>query len=79
MARFDPSGKLLWLKQFGTSQADGIFAVTVDKVGNVYAAGRTLGSLGGASRGDWDFFVVKFTPEGKRIFAKQYGTPFGTR
>lgn len=75
LARFDPSGKLLWLKQFGTSQADGIFAVTVDKSGNVYAAGHTLGSLGGASRGDWDFFVVKFTPEGKRIFAKQYGTP----
>ncbi|MEZ0322467.1 MAG: hypothetical protein ABWJ63_11200 [Thermus sp.] len=74
LAKFDPSGKLLWLRQFGTSSPEGIFGVAVDKAGNVFATGHTLGSLGGANQGDWDFFVAKFTPEGKRVFLKQYGT-----
>ncbi|SDF36215.1 Uncharacterized conserved protein [Thermus arciformis] len=76
VARFDPSGKLLWMRQFGTSQGEGIFALTTDSAGNVYATGHTFGSLGGKSHGDWDFFVVKFAPDGRRLFLKQYGTPF---
>lgn len=74
LAKFDPSGKLLWLRQFGTSSGEGVFGVAVDKAGNIYATGITLGSLGGPNRGDWDFFVTKYTPEGKRVFLKQYGT-----
>ena len=48
--------------------------MVVDRAGNVFVTGHTLGSLGGANQGDWDFFVARFTPEGKRVFLKQYGT-----
>lgn len=76
LAKFDPSGKLLWLRQFGTPLGEGVFALGVDSAGNVYATGHTLGSLGGRNQGDWDFFVAKFSPEGRRLFLKQHGTPY---
>jgi len=74
LAKFDPSGKLLWVRQFGSPLGDGIFALATDKSGNVYAAGHTLGSLGGPNQGSWDVFLAKFDPNGKRLFLKQYGT-----
>lgn len=62
LARFDPSGKLLWLRQFGTPLNDGVFGLTLDSAGNAYVTGHTLGSLGGANKGDWDFFRGQVHP-----------------
>jgi len=76
VAKFDPSGRLLWLRQFGTALGEGVSGITTDPQGNVYATGHTYGSLGGRSLGDWDFFVAKFDPNGKRLFLKQYGTRY---
>ncbi|MGQ9692869.1 MAG: SBBP repeat-containing protein [Thermaceae bacterium] len=74
LVKLDPSGKVLWTKRFGTGSNDGVFGLAVDAKGNLYIAGHTLGSLGGPNRGDWDFFVGKFDPSGKRLFLRQYGT-----
>jgi uncharacterized protein (TIGR03437 family) len=44
VARFDPSGKLLWSTYLGGSKSDGASAVALDASGNVIVTGSTLSS-----------------------------------
>lgn len=76
IARIRPDGTIDWLRQFGTTGADYLLAVTVDSVGNAFAAGWTSGTfpsqtLSGAS----DAFVVKFRPDGTQETLSQFGCP----
>jgi hypothetical protein len=43
VARFDASGNMLWVRQFGTSGPDGVNAVGTDAAGFVYVAGSITG------------------------------------
>jgi uncharacterized delta-60 repeat protein len=80
--KLNSSGALVWLKQLGaTTKAAGgsnaaddrCYSVAVDSSGNVYCAGLTYGSMGEASGGGADAFVVKFNSSGVLQWVKQLG------
>jgi hypothetical protein len=48
VAKYNASGVLQWLRQFGTTASDVANAVRVDSSGNVYVAGQTQGDINGA-------------------------------
>ena len=74
--KYDPNGKEIWARQFGTPDVDTAAGVAVDSAGNIYIAGDTLGSLPGqTSAGSYDAFVRKYDPNGKEIWTRQFGTP----
>ncbi len=81
LLKYDASGKLLWVSQFGTSDYDYGSGIAVDGSGNAYVAGRTAGSLAAANAGQFDAFLAKFDPTGKPLWTRQSGTTgldFGT-
>lgn len=69
------SGTVAWTQQFGTSNYDDVFDVTVDASGNAYVTGYTFGSLQGTNAGKDDIIVAKFSPTGQRAWLTQIGTP----
>jgi hypothetical protein len=73
--KYDPNGKEIWTRQFGTSDEDRARGVAVDSGGNFYIAGETGGSLPGqASAGKSDAFVRKYDPNGTEVWTRQFGT-----
>jgi hypothetical protein len=66
VAKFDDSGAVVWIRQFGP---DGLWTgaatgegIVVDGSGNVCIAGDTLGDLGGPSQGGSDAFIMAVAP-----------------
>lgn len=79
VAKLDESGNLLWVKQFGGSEDDYGFAISLDAQNNVYTtgyfsnvssftSGNTLTSFG-----SYDIFVNKLTTDGNYAWTKQFG------
>lgn len=80
IAKFNSAGILLWATYYGGEEEDQIRDVAVDNSGNVYAVGTTksddaiffngyqFGRAGGS-----DAFVVKFNPEGIRLWGTYLG------
>ena len=63
--KYDPEGKELWTRQFGSPGYDIAWGITVDASG-VYAAGMTDGALPGqSSLGSNDAFVRKYDLEAR--------------
>jgi hypothetical protein len=75
LARHDSTGNLLWIRQFGTSQTDEIWAAAEDSTGGVYVSGRTFGGLGGPSAGLSDAWLARFDGAGNQLWIRQFGTP----
>ena len=82
----DPS--IIWSTFYGTEEHDAGLAVCTDPEGNVYMAGRVDGYhydfapdiyqpgqdyITSTYKGDTDAFLVKFAPNGNRIWALYYG------
>jgi len=64
-----------WTRQFGSSDNDYAFIVTVDASGNVYVAGETNGTLPGqSSAGIPDVFVRKYDGSGNEFWTRQFGS-----
>ena len=61
-ARFDPSGKELWISQLGTAADDAAYGVATDQSGHVILAGSTGGQLGAKRFGQTDAFVGELSP-----------------
>ena len=80
IAKFDRSGVQKWVLQSGDVGADGLFAVTTNARGEVYAAGSTEALNGGNVpgfkdlQGPQDGIVVKFDRLGTVLWANQHGT-----
>lgn len=75
VGKFDASGNQLWLRQRGTSDHDYALGVATDPAGNIVVCGITGGNLDGNSNaGKWDWFVMKFSPTGEWLWARQEGT-----
>jgi hypothetical protein len=75
LAKYDAAGNQLWVRQFGTTGTEGGTGVSADSLGNVYVAGVTDGSLGGANAGDFDAYVRKYDASGSVVWTRQLGTP----
>ncbi len=83
VAKFDPSGLLVFSTYLGGEDVEEVMGIDVDSVGNVHVAGETFSSnfptlnafqssfVGGT--GDSDTFVVKFDPSGSLVFSTYLG------
>lgn len=72
--KLDSRGNTLWSRQFGTSGDEDEQWSAIDQQGNLYITGSTTGSFNGKNFGKEDIFVVKYNPEGKMIWSKQFGS-----
>jgi len=80
VARFTRTGRLLWVRQFGTAASDVATAVAVASNGDVFVAGNTAGSMSTnpaeANANDQDdIFLTKFDRYGRQRWLRQFGTP----
>ena len=76
--KYAADGHPLWKRQPGTSADDVATGVATDAAGNVYLAGWTLGSLGGANMGhSSDAFLAKYAADGQLLWKRQLGTAGG--
>ena len=76
---YDPDGREVWTRQFGTSEDDVAVAVALDPSGNVLVVGATHGDLAGESAGDSDAFVRKYDALGTELWTRQFGSGHGDR
>jgi len=74
LAKFDASGVLQWIQQFGTAEWDSAATIALDGAGGIYITGHTDGSLGGPSAGNNDAFLAKFNTSGTLQWMRQFGT-----
>jgi hypothetical protein len=74
VARFDPDGERVWLRQFGSDALDHSTDVDVDSEGNVVLSGFTAGALASTSAGDDDGWVAAYDDTGNSLWAVQFGT-----
>lgn len=80
VAKLDPSGNILWGKQFGTEERDEVRSIRVDSTGDAYVAGdmNQKDDLDGDPNYDpGDGFVGKFDPNGSQLWMHQWSTPSG--
>ncbi len=79
VAKVDASGETVFLHTLGGATSDYLYSVKVDGEGYVYLAGTTtskvFNTLGGTvlRQGYQDALVVKLSPNGDEIFAKNFG------
>jgi hypothetical protein len=74
VAFISADGRLVWLRQFGSAEADYGSGLAADASG-VYVSGQTFGSLPGTlNRGRSDAFVRKLSPTGSTLWTRQFGT-----
>jgi hypothetical protein len=73
VARFAPSGALMWVRQFGGRRDDAVRALATDGR-RAFAAGWTSGGLRGPTRGGVDGFVRTLDATGSGLWTRQYGT-----
>lgn len=76
LAKTRLDGTQEWIRQFGTSGADGLFlgGLVIDAQDNIFLTGYTNGSLGGANAGSFDAWVARYDTSGNRIWIRQFGT-----
>lgn len=74
ITQIDGLGNQLWLRQFGSDQADTAVDVSVDDDGNSTICGYTDGVIGQEFFGVRDAFIGKFTSNGEKSWIYQFGT-----
>lgn len=81
LAKFSPSGKLLWATYYGGNYQDISLSVATDIFGNVYITGWTLSTSGIATSGAYqtslddtvDAFLAKFSSSGSLLWGTYFG------
>ncbi len=73
VAKFDPTGKQLWLQEIGTGQGDFLTGIAVDAGGDTYAIATTSGAFPGYSNpsGTQQGVIFKLDPNGKLLWLQQ--------
>ncbi len=72
---YDPDGSILWTRQFGTTEIEIAFALSVDGSGNIIVAGYTWGTFPGQTlAGRQDAWVRKYDAAGRELWTRQFGS-----
>lgn len=74
LARFDSSGNVTSIQQYGGSGSDAISAATPDGSGGIYVTGYTQSSLGGPFLGEEDAWLARYDAAGSQLWVRQLGT-----
>jgi len=78
ITKYNASGNILWIKQFGSSLSDIAYGVSTDTSGSIYVVGQTYGTLAGNSTlGSTDGFLAKYDGNGNQIWIDQFGSSTG--
>ncbi|MEO8180066.1 MAG: SBBP repeat-containing protein [Deltaproteobacteria bacterium] len=73
VAKFSPTGELLWELELSEAAAGSASRITVDRAGTALIAGYTSGAWGGPNQGLYDSFVAQLSREGEVLWALQLG------
>jgi len=79
LAKYDPSGNVLWAKRAGGAKSDIGYGVSADDFGNVYVTGGFqstnffIGSFSFPTIGNDDAFVAKYDSSGNVLWARSAG------
>jgi hypothetical protein len=76
VARYERTGKSIWLYQYGTNAFDSIGCMEIGELGHLYLGCRTNGNVGSRSpqRMDLDSCLVSISKKGKLLWTRQFGT-----
>ena len=74
LAKYDTDGNRLWLRQWGTINAEHGYSLATDEAGNAYLSGYTTGTLYGPKNGGRDVFLAKFDASGTQLWGRQFGS-----
>lgn len=74
VAGYDSAGTQSWVRQFGTTASEIGRGIAADTTGNLFIAGDTLGTLGGANAGGNDAYVAQYSTGGTAGWIRQVGT-----
>lgn len=76
LVKYDPAGRVAWIRQLGTSQWDYARDVAIDPLtGDAVLVGYGLGDLDANGQpGGNDIFVARYSPAGDLRWLKQFGT-----
>ncbi|WEK17926.1 MAG: SBBP repeat-containing protein [Candidatus Pedobacter colombiensis] len=82
LAKFNPSGQLLWGTYYGNTGVDRVYSSATDKAGNIYLGGTSSSTTGISTTavhqsafagGSEDAFIAKFNSTGLRQWGTYYG------
>ena len=75
VARYERTGKRLWLHQYGTT-AYSIWCMEIGELGHLYLGCRTNSHVGSrrSQRRDLDSCLVSISKKGKLLWTRQFGT-----
>jgi hypothetical protein len=78
LAKYSPTGTILWVKSAGGADTTAGWGVATDGAGNVYVTGyfkgtATFGSTTLPNAGQSDIFVAKYDADGNSLWAKSAG------
>ncbi|WP_395816172.1 SBBP repeat-containing protein [Archangium minus] len=73
----DGNPKVEWTSQYGSPGSEWVTDMAVDSHGNIFVVGETGGAISSefVNKGIADIFLLKFSPEGKLLAQKQWGSP----
>jgi hypothetical protein len=80
LAKYDPSGNVLWVKSAGGASYDFCNFVTVDNGGNAIITGdfssptMVFGTTTLTNNGNNDAYITKYDPQGNPLWARSAGT-----
>jgi hypothetical protein len=73
-AKYDPTGRQLWLAHHGSGGYIGPSAIAVDRAGNVYVTATSdSGTIGSGS--NFDYATVKYDAAGRELWSARYDGP----
>lgn len=76
VAKFDASGDLDWMREFGGPGGERVGGIAVDAQGDALVSGTSSGTLPtNSSQGQRDVFVAKLGPNGRTVWVRQLGSP----
>ena len=72
--KYDSSGRQTWVARYnGPGNADDMaYAMTIDKNGNIYVTGQSMGSANGTN---YDYATIKYDKSGKQLWVARYTSP----
>ncbi len=78
IAKYNPDGKLVWVKSAGSHGDDIGYGITADNAGHIYLSGRfdstaTFGTNDYTTHGDYDAFIAKLDTAGNFIWVDNFG------
>ncbi len=75
VARYDPAGEGLWIRQYGNVYDNWANGLAVDAAGHVWAAGTTGSPMNDApGHGNNDAVIVRLDADGTLVWTRHYGS-----